>query len=464
MKPPLSPSFLLGLFAALLLAPVRAAEPSRPNIVFIYADDLGWGDVGCHAAEDWIKTPRIDRLAAEGVDFAQFNVLSPVCSPSRIAAMTGRFPSRYGVNNVFNGQTLGPKKTGAMPDWLDPEAPMLPRILKAAGYRTLHFGKWHMGADQRLAPDAPPMSSYGIEESKVYHGPGPSIGLHDIGVEAAAAIGRLKGGPPFYMNVWLHESHTMHIPSQEALDAFKHLDPRRQVYAAVLREADLNVGRIMDALRETGMDRNTIVIFSSDNGPAGHPVAAGDRIVQSTDGNAKKGFDIFYSVGSTGGLRGRKGNLFEGGVRVPFIVRWPSRVPAGVNDQQTVLSAVDLLPTLCAAAEAPIPSDYKGDGENLLPALLGNPVARTKPLFWKHYHVSKGDDTWAAWSMREDRWKLLTDLSGDRCALYDLVNDRAEASDASATNPDVVARMKPQLMEWIKSLPTAADPRCVHHP
>ena len=458
---------LFRFLLCLMLAPfaaLSAADATRPNIVFIYADDLGWGDVSCHGAEDWIRTPRIDRLAAEGADFAQFNVLSPVCSPSRVAAMTGRFPARYGVNNVFNSQVLGPKKGGTMPDWLDPEAPTLPRFLKAAGYRTLHFGKWHMGADQRLAPDAPPMSAYGIDESKVYHGPGPGIGLHDIGIEAAQAIGRLKGGQPFFMNVWLHESHTMHIPSQESLDAFKHLDPRRQVYAAVLREADLNVGRILDALKQHGMDENTIVIFSSDNGPAGHPVAPGDRAAQPTDGNQKKGFDVFYSVGSTGGLRGRKGQLHEGGIRVPFIVRWPARIPAGLKDDRTVLSAVDLLPTLCAAAGAPLPSDYPGDGENLLPSLLGKPTDRTKPLFWKHYVVNKSADMWAAWAMREGRWKLLTDLPGERCALYDLAADRAETKDVSASHPEVVSRLQPQLMAWTKSLPTAADPRCLHKP
>lgn len=442
------------------LAAHAAATP--PNIVFIYADDLGWGDVSCHSAEDWIRTPRIDRLAAEGADFRQFNVLSPVCSPSRIAAITGRFPSRYGVNDVFNAQTLGPKKTGTMPDWLDPEAPTLPRFLKAAGYRTLHFGKWHMGADQRLAPDAPPMSAYGIDESKVYHGPGPSINLHEIGIEAAKAIGRLKDSQPFYMNVWLHESHTMHIPSQESLEAFKGLDPRRQVYAAVLREADLNVGRILDALKQAGMEENTIVIFSSDNGPAGLPVAPGDRVPEAADGNKAKGFDLFYSVGSTGGLRGRKGNLFEGGVRVPFLIRWPSRIPAGIKNDRTILSAVDLLPTLCAAAEVTVPAEYQIDGENLLPALLGKPVSRTKPLFWKYYRVGSSEDTWAAWAMREDRWKLLMDRVGERCALYDLDADRAEINDLSAAHPDVVTRLKPRLLDWTRSLPAESDPRCLH--
>lgn len=458
---------MLRLLASLALALgsfLPAAGAVRPNIVFIYADDLGWGDVSCHGAEDWIRTPRIDRLAAEGADFAQFNVLSPVCSPSRIAAMTGRFPARYGVNNVFNSQVLGPKKNSTMPDWLDPEAPTLSRALKTAGYRTLHFGKWHMGADQTKAPDAPPMSAYGIEESKVYHGPGPGINLHDIGIEAAQAIGRLKGGQPFFMNVWLHESHTMHIPSQESLDAFKHLDPRRQVYAAVLREADLNVGRILDALKQAGLEQDTLVIFSSDNGPAGRPVSASDRAASPADGNAQKGFDVFYSVGSTGGLRGRKGNLYEGGVRVPFIVRWPARIPAGLKDERTVLSAVDLLPTLCAAAGVKLPADQQGDGENLLPALLGSPVERSKPLFWKHYHVNKGDDMWAAWAMREGRWKLLIDANGERSALYDLSTDRAEAKEVGATHPEIVSRLKQSLLEWTKSLPTAADPRCLHKP
>ena len=132
----------LTLLTALLFAPLaslHAADATKPNIVFIYADDWGWGDLSCHG-NTWLKTPRLDKLAREGIDFQQFNVLSPVCSPSRAAALTGRFPGRFGINTVFG---LG--KPPEMPDWLDPKAPTTPRLLKAAGYRTGHFGKWHLG-------------------------------------------------------------------------------------------------------------------------------------------------------------------------------------------------------------------------------------------------------------------------------------------------------------------------------
>jgi N-acetylgalactosamine-6-sulfatase len=452
----------------------QAEKSAKPNIVFIYADDLGWGDISCHGAESWLKTPTIDRLASEGIDFTQFNVLSPVCSPSRVAVMTGRFPSRYGINNVFNGSTLGPKKNSTMPDWLDPQAPMLPRFLKGAGYYTVHLGKWHLGADTRLAPDAPPMPAYGVDESKVYHGPGPGINQREIGIEAARAIERLKDRQPFYMNVWLHETHTRHYPEQESMDRFKDLDPRRQVYAAVLRDADQNVARILDALKATGMEQNTIVIFSSDNGPAAVPVnpepgeqteeERGLKANEAEKGDMKKGFGAYFSVGSTDGLRGRKGNLFEGGVRTPFIVRWPGHSPAGLRNDVTILVAVDLLPTLCAAAGVNLPADYAGDGENMLEAFNGKLIRRTKPFFWKHYFTGNGSNTWPAWAMREGDWKLLIDRSGQRVALFDMAKDRTEKTDVSASNPEVAARMKERLLTWTQSLPAKADPACLHKP
>jgi N-acetylgalactosamine-6-sulfatase len=452
--------FTIAMSLASLVA-VRSDGAPQPNIIFIYADDLGWGDISSHGAETWLKTPTIDRLASEGIDFSQFNVLSPVCSPSRVAAMTGQFPARYGINNAFNASQLGPKKGSTMPDWLDPKAPMLPRFLRAAGYYTVHLGKWHMGADNRLAPDAPEMDAYGIDESQVYHGPGPQIARRDIGFEAARAIDRLKDKQPFFMNVWIQQTHTWHAPTQESMDLFKDLDPRRQVYAATLREADLNVARVLEALEKAGIEQNTIVLFSSDNGPAGRPVAEGDRDPTPEDGDMVKGFDVFYSVGSSGGLRGRKAQLYEGGVRTPFIVRWPGHTPAGMTNDTTVFTAVDLLPTLCAAAGVELPADYQGDGENLLDALNGRPVLRKKPIYWKYYAIGKNDDQWPAWAMREGDWKLLMDMSGDRVALHDLGKDRAEQVDVSKGNPEVTARMKEQLLTWTQSLPTVPDPACL---
>jgi hypothetical protein len=160
-------TFALTALTALLLAPLaalHAADAPKPNIVFIYADDWGWGDLSCHG-NTWLKTPRLDKLASEGIDFQQFNVLSPICSPSRAAALTGRFSGRFGINTVF-----GVGKPPEMPDWLDPKAPTTPRLLKAAGYRTGHFGKWHLGEGK------PTMADYGFDESAVYHGPGPKVG------------------------------------------------------------------------------------------------------------------------------------------------------------------------------------------------------------------------------------------------------------------------------------------------
>ena len=234
----------LTFLTALLLSPLvllHAADspqkPAKPNIVFIYADDWGWGDLSCHG-NTWLKTPRIDKLASEGIDFQQFNVLSPVCSPSRAAAMTGRFPGRFGINTVF-----GVSKPPEMPDWLDPKAPTTPRLLKAAGYRTGHFGKWHLGIGK------PTMADYGIDDSAVYHGPGPKVGPYgnDIPNQAVKFIEANKDRP-FYVNVWLHESHLAHSPSDESMARWKHLDSRQQVYAAVITDGDNKVGLILDAL------------------------------------------------------------------------------------------------------------------------------------------------------------------------------------------------------------------------
>lgn len=455
----------LAAYTALLLTPLSTllaadAPPAAtpPNIVFIYADDMGWGDIACHGTS-WLETPNLDRLAREGIDFHQFNVLSPVCSPSRAAAMTGRFPSHYCIYTAFGSPETN--RGQGMADWLDPQAPTLPRFLQSAGYRTAHVGKWHMGSGDLSG--APAMEEYGIDESMVYHGPGPQLSKRQVAKSAVRFIENLQSKQPFFLNVWIPQTHLMLQPSQASMDHFRNLDPRRQVYAATVYDADQTVGRVLEALRAADIEKKTIVLFSSDNGPAGVEWQPHAHPPRSEDGTMKKGFGMAYSVGSTGGLRGRKAHLYEGGVRTPLLVRWPGKAPAGTVDDTTVFTAVDLLPTLCAAAGMTVPAEYPGDGENLLRAWQGEPIRRTKPLFW---HVQAGAKTarserWASYAMRDGDWKLYGSGDGSRTELYDLATDRSESKDLRKQHPEIVSRMTAAITAWKATLPTKPNPACV---
>ncbi|MEY2598464.1 MAG: Arylsulfatase [Verrucomicrobiota bacterium] len=446
MKRLLLLALLLLLFPHLSLPALGAPDSPRPNIVFLFADDWGWGDLSCHG-HPFLKTPNLDRLAAEGTDFHQFHVLSPFCSPSRVAAMTGRYPARFGVNGVFGDKNPPPE----MPDWLDVRAPMLPRYLKAGGYRTAHFGKWHMGD----MPGNPTMAEYGLDETAVYHGPGPKIKAHDIGARAAAFIEANKDRP-FFLNVWLHESHTAHDPTPESLAKWSHLgDEQKQVYAAVITDGDNAVGKVLDALERAGIARNTLVVFSSDNGP--------ERTGDVRSKGLRGGLGSYYSIGDTGGLRGRKRSLFEGGVCVPFLVRWPGHTPAGVTNRTTVLSAADLLPTFCAAAGVSLPEDAQSDGENVLAAFEGAQAARNRPIFWVFKGYDAEPDWWPRLAVREGPWKLLLTTNARRVELHDLSADRSEDAkrDLAKEHPEVVERLSRMALDWYATLPTAVDPSCV---
>ena len=423
--------------------------------MFIFADDWGWGDLSCHGST-WLKTPSLDRLAAEGIDFRQFNVLNPVCSPSRTAVMTGHYPARYSVHQHFASPAQN--RARGMPDWLDPKAPTLPRILKSAGYRTGHFGKWHL--TNRDTHGAPTPDAYGYDEAKVFNGGAewPSADVHHTASNAVDFI-KSSAGRPFFVNVWLHETHTPHVPSKESMEQWKSLDEQKRVYAAVVTDGDNAVGRILDALKSAGVEQNTLVIFSSDNGPEWTAKA---RKAEARDKDAGiAGYDTWYSVGETGGLRGRKRSPFEGGVRVPFIVRWPGHAPAGVKNDATVFTAVDLVPTLCAAAGVALPSDYRGDGENLLEALNGKPVARTRPVFWQWQGNAAEPDWWPRLAVRDGDWKLVLDSDAKRVELHRLTEDRAESENMAGAHPDIVARLSKLAMEWKATLPSKPDPACI---
>jgi len=222
---------------------VDAAEiktrATPPNIIFIFADDWGYGDLGIHGSS-FCKTPHLDQLAKEGIDFENFTVNSPVCSPSRAAVMTGHFPGRNSIHQHFAGVNSNKKRD--MPDWLDPDVELLPKVLKGAGYTTGHFGKWHLGN----ASDAPSPSAYGYDEYRVFNAAVDPV--HEIEKSATSScvltadfIRRHKD-KSFFINLWLHETHLPHLAKRKYLESFKGLDERKSVYAAVVAEADDGVG------------------------------------------------------------------------------------------------------------------------------------------------------------------------------------------------------------------------------
>ncbi|MDF7806357.1 sulfatase-like hydrolase/transferase [Pontiellaceae bacterium B12219] len=429
------------IWAGIILAIGSVAwGADQPNIIFIFADDWGYGDMGKHGST-FCETPNLDRMAEEGIDFANFTVNSPVCSPSRVAVMTGQFPARQCIHQHFQGIKAHIKR--GMPDWLDPQAPMLPRMLQEAGYTTGHFGKWHLGS----SGDSPSEDQYGYDRFATFNGSGqheiPKGG--SIGVDRAEAFIREFKDQPFFINLWLHEAHTPHLPQERFMKKFKDLSEAEQVYASIIAEGDEAVGRILALLKELGLDEKTLVVFSTDNGPE-----------HSTDDKGHKGQGLgkFYSVGETGGLKGEKRSLFSGGIRVPFVVRWPGVVPQGRTDTTSVITAVDLLPTFLDAAGIALPEGYAPDGQSAFSAFKGEAFTRNKPIFWEWRGGDNHEYTWPSLGVRDGRWKLLVNPETQKVELYDLENDWAEKNDVAADHPEVVQKLSEQLRVWKQSLPT----------
>jgi N-acetylgalactosamine-6-sulfatase len=440
---------------ALLGASCAGVPPSasRPNILVIVADDIGWGDLSCHG-HPVHQTPHLDRMATHGVDFQQFTVLNPVCSPSRAAILTGLYPARLSIHEHFAKPQ--DNRARGMPDWLDPQAPNWIRLLHDAGYRTGHFGKWHL--TNASVPKAPLPAAYGYDQAAVFNGGDgwPIADFRRTADETAEFI-RNSQGQSFAANVWIHESHTPHKPSPAAMAKWAHLDERQQVYAAVMTDADNAVGKILQALRDAKVEDNTIVIFTSDNGQedAGPPER---KLMNDSDANID-GYGDYYSVGSAGPFKAGKRSLHEGGVRVPFIVSWPAQIQKAGKNQETVISAVDLLPSLCAAAGVKMPEGFQPDGENLLASFTGIERRRQGPLFWE-WRGGHGGHNWPAHAVRDGRWKLLINEALHREELYDLEADPGESRNLAASHADQVARLKGLLREWRNSLPVRPDPRC----
>ncbi len=442
---------LAATVASAAARPIRQAQ-GRPNILFIFADDWGWGDLSCHG-HPYVKTPNIDRLATEGTDFSRFVVASPVCSPSRTAVMTGHFPARHCIDGHFAWVPSNAKRN--MPDWLDPKAPLLSRFLQQGGYATAHYGKWHLS--NNMIPDSPLPSEYGYDAYGAFNCAGEQMPVHEDADYTINFIEKsVKDDKPFFINLWVHEPHTPFHTQPKYRWRFKDLEEVDNIYASVLSHADDRIGEVLDALDRLGVADNTLVIFSSDNGPAraANPTELG--LMYDTATGA--GYNVAASKGITAGRKGYKGSLYEGGIGVPFIVRWPGKVAAGKIDNTSIISAVDLLPTFCEIAGVKLPVSYKPDGVSQIGAFKGKGAAlREIPLFW-HYASNwpapkNRSEHWASYAVVDQQWKMVVNKESSYTELYDLTKDPLEQKDLSKENPEVVQKLIKKLNGWKGSLP-----------
>ena len=452
------------ILAFLAMAAICAAE--RPNIVFVFIDDMGYGDLSCYGNKD-IQTANIDRLAAEGVRFEQFYVASPICSPSRVGITTGQYPARHLIHSYLNSRKRNRER--GMRDFLDPAAPAVARVFQNAGYATAHFGKWHMGGG-RDVDDAPLPQAYGFDESLVsFEGLGDRIlppgGLSEqsrklgkgairdvakhemteIYVDRAIDFIERNRDKSFYMHLWLNDVHDRFFPKPQLLAKFQRFaaNPYRQEYFAVIDEMDRQLGRLFRRVDDLGLGEKTLLVLASDNGPTAW----------------KRYYDEgFEPPGKTNGLRGRKWSLYEGGIREPLIVRWTGTVPSGRTNSTTVVNSVDMLPTFCSLAGLPVP-DASLDGVDMSASFRGDQPTRTRPLFWEYgrdpSYLRPGleSDRSPALAVRDGDWKLLMNTDGGDVELYDFSDGFDETRDLSEQRPETASRLRESLLRWWRSIP-----------
>ena len=477
-------------------APIASGQKRPPNIIVIVADDLGYNDLslaGGGIADGTVPTPHINAIALGGVNFTAGYAGNATCAPSRAAMMTGRYATRFGfeftpVPVQFSRMVGGHQVDGAlrsliyhadrerdMPPYEDQGLPTseitIARMLKGAGYRTLQLGKWHLGDSPQFRP-----YSHGFDESLAMqhaammmmdakdpgvvnaHQPFDPIdkflyAAHPFGVrfndselfaprgyftdymtdEAIKAI-KANRNRPFFMYLAYNAPHTPLQATREDYDALPQIaDHTTRVYAAMIRSLDRNIGRVMQSLKDQGLDDNTLVVFTSDNGGA-HYV----------------GIDRLNSP-----LRGWKATYFEGGIRVPFFMRWPAAMPAGANYSQPI-SHFDIFATAAAAAGVALPTDRVIDGVNLAPFVRGESSgAPHERLFWR------GGD-YAA--VREGDWKLQVTATPKRAMLYNLATDPGEKSDLAAAHPERVERLRALIVEFNKSQAKPSWPALIEAP
>jgi arylsulfatase A-like enzyme len=437
-----------------------ASEPTtRPNLLVILADDLGWGDLSCYGAKD-LRTPNIDRLAAEGVRFEDFYANCPVCSPTRAALMTGCYPEAVGVPGVI--------RTHATNSWghLRPDAVLLPSLLGRAGYTTALIGKWHLGLQ---SPNTPPERGFdyfhgflGDMMDDYYthrrHGfnymrrnreeidpEGHATDLftqwacdfiqrssltqrRDPTVREGSPERAEQNGRPFFLYLAYNAPHAPIQPPAEWLEKVKQREPgiseKRAKLVALIEHMDAGIGRVLEALRAAGLESNTLVVFTSDNGGDLGPGA------------------------NNGPWRAGKGTLYEGGIRVPMAARWPGRIAGGGRSSHIALT-MDLMPTLCEVAGAAVGREI--DGRSISPALLGRAqVDPARDLFWGRREG--GAPFWGenVQAIRRGDWKLLRPTPNAPYELYNLKDDPFEKKDLAQAEPRVFRELAQALQAQLQ--------------
>jgi uncharacterized sulfatase len=458
---------LLWLAGPAAFAQAATATPAhRPNVVFVLIDDLGYGEFGCYG-NPTVKTPNIDRLASEGIRFERFYVNSPICSPSRVAFTTGQYPARWRMTSYIDNRMLNEKR--GMSQWLDLSAPSLSRMLKSAGYLTGHFGKWHMGGGRDVG-EAPLITEYGFDESLTqFEGLGdrvaptfdtlyPNQPHHAMPLAVASAkLGRGKveyvprykvtqryigqalsfideakqANEPFYVNVWPDDVHT----PLEASPSNRGDGKQMSMYHGVLTELDRDLGTLFDAIRNDPKLRdNTMIVLASDNG---------------RDPNIKTPSE----------LRGNKGNLYEGGIREPLVVWYPSgqeKAKVGSVNSTSMIMGFDLPPTVLEITGVPKPANVKFDGQSMASAFRGTgEPQREGVVCWIRPPDRPGpkDVNHPDIAIRSGQWKLLCEEDGTRPQLYDVIADPNEKQDLAADKLKIVKDLTAQVVAWRKQMP-----------
>jgi arylsulfatase A-like enzyme len=441
-----APLFVIALFAGQL------AADNRPNVVFILADDLGWADLGCYGST-YHKTPNLDRLAAEGMRFTNAYAACPVCSPTRASIMTGKYPQRLGITDWLPGRPDRPDqklKRPALVTDLPASEVTLAAAFKKAGYITALMGKWHLGSkeaspekrgfDVNIAGDhtgtalsyfAPFADKSGRIMPGLEKAPEGEYLTDRLAEEAVKFIEASRITRPFFLYLPHYAPHTPMKAKADKIAKYNERPAGQQgnpTYAAMVESLDDAVGRVMTTLKRLHLDNDTIVVFTSDNGG----LATLEGMPTAPTCNAP--------------LREGKGYLYEGGIRVPLIIKWPGYIRARTTD--TPVCSIDFFPTLCEACG--IKTDAKIDGLSLVPVLEEHKVAQ-RDLYWHYPHyANQGSKPGGA--VRSGNYKLIEFYENDRRELFDVVADVGENKNLAVEKPEVVKQLTEKLAAWRKDV------------